>query len=299
MDYRLLLQVKGFSARIPLLGADLWIHNLSYYNQGDVHFFHSHEFCELLYVLSGEIQVGVGSEIIRVKEHEMLFIGGNVRHKLKIYPDIAVECLTLSFELSYGMNHSSVPEPWIREEQELIKNLMSKRYAVVRDHGACLEEIDGVCRGIMSETLGEYSKLKSRLGNLVISAMQAFGKNRKREEKVYPSDQDFINKASRINDYISRNFTRPLTLRMVADDLNYSTRQLQRIIQLYYNIGFRELLIQYRVGYSKVLLGLTPYTLEVVAGKCGFSSLKSFEKYFKQSEGMTPFAFKKIYGKCN
>lgn len=299
MDYQLLRRIKGFSASVSLLGVDLHVNNISYYNQTDVHFYHSHEFSEIVYVLSGEIKVGIDTEIVTVRPHEILCIGGNIRHKLKIYPDIPVECLTMAFELTYVLQDSRIFPQWIEEEQDLVMQLMSRRYRIAQDSGKCLKEIDDICRGIGEGAVGEYSKLKNRLGNLFISALQAFGNNRKRAGANVTGDVDFVNKAIQINDYIGKNFTRELTLQLVAEELNYSTRQLQRIIKLYYNIGFRELLIQYRVGYSKVLLGLTPHNLEVVAGKCGFSSLKSFEKYFKLSEGMTPSAFKKIYGKCN
>ncbi|MBS1482047.1 MAG: AraC family transcriptional regulator [Clostridium sp.] len=299
MDYQLLRRIKGFSARVSLLGVDLHVNNISYYNQTDVHFFHYHEFSEIIYVLSGEIKVGIGTEIVTVREHEILYMGGNIRHKLKIYPDIPVECLTMSFELTYALQDSQIAPQWIREEQELVKTLMSSSHGVTEDKGSCIRIIDDICEGIGEGTVGEYSKLKNHLGNLFICTLQAFGNNRKRLEEDAAREVDFVNKAIQINDYIGKNFTRELTLQSVADELNYSTRQLQRIIKLYYNISFRELLIQYRVGYSKVLLGLTPHSLEVVAGTCGFSSLKSFEKYFKLSEGMTPSAFKKIYGKCN
>ena len=127
--------------------------------------------------------------------------------------------------------------------------------------------------------------------------MQCFSGCSVRQRPIAANESVLTNKAIRINEYICSNFMHDITVQSVASALNYSPRHLQRIIMEYYSVSFSDLLIQYRLAMAKSLLGLSDYSIETVSEKCGFSSIRSFEKNFKERLGITPTAFRKIFGK--
>ena len=83
-----------------------------------------------------------------------------------------------------------------------------------------------------------------------------------------------------------------LTLSELAEKLNVSQRQLNRIIKTFYNTTFKEKLISIKIQNAVHLLQTTTMTAEEIAEAVGFSSPSYFFRVFKKHCKMSPMQYK-------
>lgn len=298
MDHSILKNLFGLNFSCTLLTHELVFYGISYITEGVLDFSRSHSFHELLISLSGDLGVDTDGNIVTAHCGELLYIGPQVQRRLKIFPDVPVECVLIDFDIVETQPRGEHPnEGWITDEKQLVRQLCSSPTAICRDSGAVKDCIDRLCAALRDNLVGTPSRLPALLSELLLCAMQCFSGCSVRQKPIAANESVLTNKAIRINEYICSNFMHDITVQSVASALNYSPRHLQRIIMEYYSVSFSDLLIQYRLAMAKSLLGLSDYSIETVSEKCGFSSIRSFEKNFKERLGITPTAFRKIFGK--
>ena len=99
--------------------------------------------------------------------------------------------------------------------------------------------------------------------------------------------------------FIQRNFKTRLKLPDVANAVNLSERQVQRILSEKMNEGFHSLLTRHRITAAKAMLKdtLDNRPLEQISYECGFSSYVSFWKQFKKETSVTPEQYRRKYKK--
>lgn len=78
-----------------------------------------------------------------------------------------------------------------------------------------------------------------------------------------------------------------MTLDELANALNLSKRQTQRVLQKNYGKSFREKKQDAQLEHAKLLLADATATLQDIAEKCGFCSSSAFCNFFKKETGMT------------
>jgi AraC-like DNA-binding protein len=97
----------------------------------------------------------------------------------------------------------------------------------------------------------------------------------------------------KITDLIAENFSDKITLTDFTAALYYSERHLSRIFKDDLKITIFEYLKLYRIFQASLLLsgGKSSKTVTEIAMTCGYNSLSSFYKDFKDIFAMTPKAF--------
>ena len=93
-------------------------------------------------------------------------------------------------------------------------------------------------------------------------------------------EQHFLNKNLKLSD--------------LAKELSYNERQLSRSINKFSDGNFNKFINSFRIGHSKELLvgeKFDHFTIEAIAGECGFSYKVSFYNAFKSEIGMSPTQF--------
>lgn len=79
----------------------------------------------------------------------------------------------------------------------------------------------------------------------------------------------------------------------LARELKTSESVISKIINMYFNKSFPQLLNERRVEDAKRLLLDTPESIKVIASEVGFNSVASFNRSFKEISGMSPSAYRK------
>lgn len=90
---------------------------------------------------------------------------------------------------------------------------------------------------------------------------------------------------------LRENFSRPITLESVADELAISPGRLSKLFIEELGRGFSDYLIDYRIERAKELLALPGASIKQASAACGYPDPNYFSRLFKKVTGLTPSAF--------
>lgn len=93
--------------------------------------------------------------------------------------------------------------------------------------------------------------------------------------------------------YINRHYNLPLSLDLIADELNISKYTLSHDFTKYIGIPIMENILQLRLKEAKLLLSTSERNVNEIAHVIGFSSDVHFIQTFKKREGITPLQYRK------
>jgi AraC-like DNA-binding protein len=91
-----------------------------------------------------------------------------------------------------------------------------------------------------------------------------------------------------IDNYFERHFHEKNGCAVLAEQLHLSKRQLDRILNAHYGMGFQEKLIQTRMDHAALLLRTSDKTVQDIIGAVGYNSVTAFYKAFRDTFRMTP-----------
>lgn len=97
----------------------------------------------------------------------------------------------------------------------------------------------------------------------------------------------------RIVQYLEAHYTEKITLQKMATDLGYHYRYLSGVVNRGFGVGFCKAVNQYRVDLACRLLKTEDLNVTEIAFRCGFDSLRNFNRCFKELTGKTPAEYKK------
>lgn len=88
--------------------------------------------------------------------------------------------------------------------------------------------------------------------------------------------------------YIQDHYLEALTLQDLAVHLGYSRLYISRFINSHLSLSFTDLVNQHRINYGAHLLRTTDMPISDIAFACGYNSLRSFNRCFKDILHVTP-----------
>lgn len=88
--------------------------------------------------------------------------------------------------------------------------------------------------------------------------------------------------------YIQDHYLEDLTLQDLAVHLGYNRLYISRFINSRLGLSFTDLVNQHRINYSTHLLRTTDTPVSDIAFACGYNSLRSFNRCFKEIHHLTP-----------
>lgn len=94
--------------------------------------------------------------------------------------------------------------------------------------------------------------------------------------------------------YISFHCQEKLTLQDVAEYSGYSKYHFARAFKSYAGISFYDFLQRQRLLMCEKMLGDVSLPITEVAFRCGFGSIASFNRVFKQYKQMTPSEYRRL-----
>ena len=85
-----------------------------------------------------------------------------------------------------------------------------------------------------------------------------------------------------------------ITLTRLAESLNYSVAQTNRILQQKFGKSFRQLVNDNQIRKAKYYLLRTDFSIGKISEILVFKKSKYFNSFFKRTEGITPTQYRKI-----
>lgn len=263
--------------------------------------FHHHSEFEIHYIPCGKGRV-ILDDVTHLLQEGMLYVtapGVSHRQEADELEDMGELCLHVdivkldqtSDERSDGTKSGAWGEAWeIAEADACIKQLSELPHVPALDRQEAMKCFLVAYEAWRSNQLGQFTIIKQSIVQMLLRTVGA-----------YKVDQQGLNLPARdmksyryqlAVQFISDNFRRPLTLEGVAERLQISSRQLQRIFKEQANISFSEYLEQVRLKHVCSELLQTSLTLEKIAESNGFASSNYLHYVFKKAQGVTPNQFR-------
>lgn len=240
---------------------------------------HMHQFCELVWVLEGEIEMTVAGKREIARKGDMTVITPYLVHSFYTaeYSKILIAVISDSFIVS-SIRKEELFSDFERSTFTLSKELSDLLYA---------KDFAGLC---LSQLGVRYDN--NYLHNVESLIHLIFAEYFNTVPTVTPNSSKTT--LSKILIYLSEHFTEPLTLRSVGLALGYSPKYVSNCISRLGGWSFRRLLNSLRVDHAKFLLVSDPHlTVVDVALRCGFSNEQSFHRAFLENVGTTPAKYRK------
>ena len=102
-----------------------------------------------------------------------------------------------------------------------------------------------------------------------------------------------LNRLSTITGYIRENYTKELSLEMVADRFGYSPSYLSRMFRKYAQTNYKTYLQNVRIEYGFQELANTDHTIGEIALNNGFPNQKAFTREFKKKYVILPSEYRR------
>ena len=228
---------------------------------------HIHEYSEILYTKSGVMTMYLDGVKQTVPQGYLAFILPNRIHAYTAETPSHVSCAVFSndfiasfFEL-YKNKMPSEPVIKLPYAEEMITELENTAPDdIIR--------LSGLLTLLFSELSRQTQMVDSHLqdGSLYITAVN----------------------------YISNHFRTDFTLRDMAKALGYHEKYLSSSLHSLTGMNFRSFLASYRINYAKNLLRgcSSKKSISEIALTCGFPSINTFNRTFRQLTGVTPSAYR-------
>lgn len=192
-------------------------------------------------------------------------------------------------------------DPILKEQPEFIQVIsFSNNVSVPKNQ----EDIIGV-KGILLKSSNFTSKMilllsfSLMLGWFVVLKVRE--KSIKRVEVVYQSVDsskvrvvDLENKKlNEIVEFIGENYHNPkLTLRLIRKSVKITEKNISQIIKSNFYLSFNDYVNQIRLEEAKKMLLETKLNVNELSELCGFGSISSFNRIFKDKLGVSPTEFR-------
>ena len=92
--------------------------------------------------------------------------------------------------------------------------------------------------------------------------------------------------------YLSEHFRQSITVEGASKELGVSKNYLSRIFSQKLHMTFHQYLIVLRVDMARDLLRNTEKSIIAISLECGFGNTRTFNRVFKENNGMTPCQYR-------
>ncbi len=111
------------------------------------------------------------------------------------------------------------------------------------------------------------------------------------ESRPAQKDMD-TNTTHQILSYLNDHYTQEITLSSLAREFGLNSHYISTLISKTTHQNFREFLNSYRIEKAKKLLETTGLSITEIAYRCGFNTLRTFNRAFISFVGMTPSQYR-------
>ena len=251
---------------------------------------HFHSAVEVIIPLRGEVVVSAGEEEYRVQAGEIIILPAGCSHGLHMGEGSERELLLYEPNGAFTLKEFSA-----------VRQMMAKPIHLTPESPVCeavrqiFFEIISVHRsGSMLRNLHNYGYLL-RIYAILGEDYLHNGATPTEMNVLHRqlSGEDAFNRAL---DYLNRNYMDDMSLDSLAAYAGFSRYTLSRMFRQHTGETFTRHLSRRRVDMATELLAGTRLPVTQVALQCGFNSIATFNRVFREVKGCTPTQYRVIYG---
>lgn len=250
---------------------------------------HTHDFLELVYILSGTVKERVNDGVYEMKKGSMLFINYEQVHSFEgsdefVYVNFMLKPEFISNTLLTNENSFELLSLSVFDE---FKGKIDSFLPVVNFSGSEIITIEN----IINLMLEEYEKREPGYKTVLESCMKVIFAVfvRKMCGSGYGQVVNYVNKITPdILKYIDDNCFGRLSVKQLAEKCFYNPAYFSRMFKKCYGVELKNYINEKRIGEALHLLETTDKSVESICFLVGYSDKKQFYKIFKQYTGKLP-----------
>lgn len=289
MEFRY-YQMPAGSPILALLGQK-WVQSYG----RDIDYLHFHNYLEIGYCYEGQGELTLGEQDLRFSGEQFTVIPKNCPHTTNSdagtvsrweYLFIDAEGFLRDFYQDGGANTKKTERMLRRiSARPLLKN--------VKDS----PQIAGLIRQLLEIMRGtEEFYIEEAKGILAALLVNIARENKIGDQEADTQDdmtEKIMSPISHALEYITLHYMEPLKIADLAKWCHISETHFRRIFSSYMKIGPLEYINMVRIRNACEYLKKTDSTVSDIAHKCGFSTISTFNRNFKQIMGVTPYEWRK------
>ncbi len=258
---------------------------------------HFHPEYQLSYILEGRGTRFVGDHVQTFEEGDLVFVGPNLPHLWRseeryFDPKNNLNTRALVIYFDHELFSSALLD---KVEFHNVKKLVA--------HSNQGIEFSGKTRFVASELLHEIGQKKGF--ERIIALYEIINELANSTEFNLLSSPGYRNSfkgndAENMRmayDYIMKNFTKAISSKEIADQLNMTTTSFCRYFKPRANKNFTRFVNEIRIGHARKLLVQDDLNIAQIGYRCGFNTLSNFNRQFKMIANMSPNEYKKLFTK--
>ncbi|MBQ8555486.1 MAG: helix-turn-helix transcriptional regulator [Clostridia bacterium] len=250
---------------------------------------HFHSAVEVLLPIAGECVTMVEGTEYHVRANEVMIIPAGGHHTLRM--DAGCERELMLFEMNgvftmkeFGTFRQLLNKPiYLTTEHPCCERVREIFFEVIRVHRS-----DALLRNLYSYAL--LLEIYALLGEDYLKRSASPAEMNALNRQL--SGEDAFNRAL---DYVNENYMDDLSLDTLATYAGFSRYTLSRMFRQHTGSTFTQYLNARRVRMAMELLSGTSMPVTQVALQCGFNSIATFNRVFREIRGCTPTQYRMIY----
>lgn len=244
---------------------------------------HTHEFVEIVYILSGRAVQHINSSSFSVNRGDLLFINYKSKHSFE--PKGSFEYINVGIQPEELSKYFSKYNNSFATKLLLDFNIASKEdERLITFYGQDRKEIESLLNIMLIENEKQSIHKEDNLKNCLFILLTLI------IEKIrFAVDQK--SHWDVVLDWINENLQEKITLFDVAKYCFYNPSYFSRIFKQRFGICFQKYLTTLRVARAKILLS-KGMSIDKIVESAGFSSKKMFYKSFLEIEGQSVSDFR-------
>jgi len=251
---------------------------------------HWHNAVEIIMPVEGNYSVETCDERFNLKEGDILIVPPGELHKINS-PSEGTRII-LQFDMSL-LNKL--------KDTTNILHLMLMPQVITFDKSPVSQR---ALKNILFEISDEYFKKQDFYETIIFSKLVEMFVIMARDSKVLDTllvdyktvkRKEYIQKFNLCLNHINNFYNSDLKLEDVAKIASFSKFHFERLFKQFANRSFYEYLISVRIRNAEVLLSTSSIPITEVAMESGFNSISTFNRVFKEIEGLTPSEFRNRY----
>lgn len=240
---------------------------------------HLHREVELIYLQNGELPLTLGGQGLTLRAGQLCCIGEGALHQYGVWSE-RTRIVKMKFLQDWLMASFLSPE-----EKEGCRTLYGQCF-VVEAQPEVARIVGDMLQGGEARYREYYYLAKlMELTAWLLRHPQALCGQR-------PCEPPGSRRADAMLRYIQQNLCQPLTLSSLAEHMGLSACYCSKLIKRSIGLSFVQYLGILRVNHARRLVAYTDDSVTAIAGQCGFSSIQTFNRVFRQQVGMSPRAYR-------
>ncbi|WP_193556211.1 helix-turn-helix domain-containing protein [Paenibacillus ginsengarvi] len=248
-----------------------------------------HDFWEMVYVDTGEIEIVTDSRTFQLKQGEMVFYKPNEFHGGKALHGTAPNLIIVTFEcfapcMSFFADNSFR----LRDEERHILTKLVKEGKASFDPPIHSPTMEYPFRR-MDAPFGSDQIIRNYLEILLIELIR-YGDTAYRTTTVSTAanEHNAQELADQVIQYMRQHLSAPISIDHLCSQFAISRSKLKMILKARTNMGVRELFNQLKIEQAKLTIREERTSFSEIAERLGYYSVHHFSRQFKQATGMTP-----------